>query len=84
MLVSGEGLDVALMVLAQEEETVVVTVAKYQRHVSVILVHCQFRPGPEVTCVLNQVEKSYSGTCTAEDGLAASMDLSPPKKEGEK
>ena len=44
----------------------------------------KFRPGPEVVCVLNKLEKSYSGTCTAEDGSAASMDLSPPKKEGEK
>ena len=43
----------------------------------------KFRPGPEVVCVLNKLEKSYSGTCTAEDGSAASMDLSPPKKEGE-
>jgi hypothetical protein len=44
----------------------------------------KFRPGPEVVCVLNKLEKSYSGTCTAEDGSAATMDLSPPKKEGEK
>jgi hypothetical protein len=43
----------------------------------------KFRPGPEVSCVLNKLEKSYSGTCTAEDGSAATMDLSPPKKEGE-
>ena len=42
----------------------------------------KFRPGPEVVCVLNKVEQSYSGTCTAEDGSAATMDLSPPKKEG--
>jgi hypothetical protein len=40
-----------------------------------------FRPGPEVVCVLNKLEKSYSGTCTAEDGSAASMDLSPPAKK---
>jgi hypothetical protein len=32
---------------------------------------------------LNKLEKIYSGTCTAEDGSTASMDLSPPKKEGE-
>ena len=42
----------------------------------------KFRPGPEVVCVLNKLEKSFSGTCTAEDGSAASMDLSPPKKAG--
>jgi hypothetical protein len=42
----------------------------------------KFRPGPEVVCVLKKVEKSYSGVCTAEDGSTATMDLSPPKKEG--
>lgn len=42
----------------------------------------KFRPGPEVVCVLKKVEKSYSGICTAEDGSTATMDLSPPKKEG--
>lgn len=42
----------------------------------------KFRPGPEVVCVLKKVEKSYSGMCTADDGSTATMDLSPPKKEG--
>ena len=44
----------------------------------------KFSPGPEVVCVLAKLEKSYSGTCTAEDGSSASMDLSPPKKEASK
>lgn len=40
----------------------------------------KFRPGPEVLCVLNKKEAAYSGTCTANDGSAASIDLAPPKK----
>lgn len=41
----------------------------------------RFRPGPEVVCVLKKQMESYAGTCTADDGMAATMDLSPPKKE---
>ncbi len=40
----------------------------------------KFRPGPEVSCVLNKKEEAYSGTCTADDGSVASMDLAPPQK----
>ena len=44
----------------------------------------RFRPGPEVTCVLKKQMESFAGVCTGDDGMAATMDLSPPKKEAAK
>ena len=41
----------------------------------------KFSPGTSVSCVLNKKESSYAGVCTDEGGGAATMDLTPPKKE---
>jgi hypothetical protein len=44
----------------------------------------RFRPGPEVTCVLNKKDAGFAGTCTEDDGSVASMDLAPPRKAAPK
>jgi hypothetical protein len=41
----------------------------------------KFAPGVAVACVLDKKESIYAGSCIAEDGTIATMDLSPPKKE---
>ena len=48
VLVRASQLDDAFMILAQEEDAIVVAVGKYQGNVSVILVHRQPRPRPKV------------------------------------
>jgi hypothetical protein len=54
MLVYAMELYVALMVLAQDEDTVVVTIAEYQGNVAVILVHFKFRSGRKVPISENE------------------------------
>jgi hypothetical protein len=42
----------------------------------------KFRPGPEITCVLERKELFFSGTCAEDDPTrgVATIDMSPPKK----
>jgi hypothetical protein len=42
----------------------------------------KFRPGPEVVCVLEKKEAIFAGVCTEDNGETATMEMSPPKKEG--
>lgn len=42
----------------------------------------KFRPGPEVVCVLEKKAAVYTGVCTEDSGETASIEMSPPKKEG--